>query len=457
MEIGPYAPLNTFVDLLLDAICVVDRQGHFVFVSAACERIFGYTQQEMIGMRMIDLVAPDDRERTLAAANDIIAGHPRLNFENRYVRKDGHLVDIMWSARWLEADQVRIAIAHDITERKQSESAQAALFAISEAAHAAVDLFALFGQIHQIIGKLLSANNFSVALYDRKSELLSFPYHANEDHDSAAVPQAESRAFCAEVIRSRLPLLRNATVPDAASANPARVDNGAAQCWLGVPLDAQHGTIGALILCSDRGGMPYTEKHKALLHFISTQVAAAIERKQLQTRLQYMSQYDALTDLPNRGLLYDRLDVALARSQREQTRLALLYIDLDKFKQVNDTFGHAAGDLLLKEVASRLKECVRGADTVARMSGDEFVVLLENVQATEHAAMVAEKIRNAISQPILISGRSLRILPSIGVARYPENGESGQQLLTCADEAMYQEKRASEQAGAAHGDAAQLS
>lgn len=105
------APLASYIDLLLDAVCAVDKQGRFVFVSAACERIFGYTPDELIGQPMIDLVHPADRQRTLDAAREIMGGEPKLNFENRYLRKDGRVAHILWSARWSEVDQLRIAVA----------------------------------------------------------------------------------------------------------------------------------------------------------------------------------------------------------------------------------------------------------------------------------------------------------------------------------------------------------
>ncbi len=111
------------MDLLLDAICVVDRRGRFVSVSGACERIFGYTPEEMIGKPMIDFVFDEDRARTLQAVDKIVAGHLQRHFENRYVRKDGRLVNIMWSARWSEADQVRVAVARDITDRSSADAA----------------------------------------------------------------------------------------------------------------------------------------------------------------------------------------------------------------------------------------------------------------------------------------------------------------------------------------------
>lgn len=147
----PVVPLANVADLLLDAICVVDTEGRYLYVSAAYERIFGYPPEEVLGRRMIDLVHPDDRERTLRAAEEIMHGQPKLHFQNRYLRKDGQVVHVMWSARWSEADQARIAVARDITELKRAETIQAALYAISEAAFATKDLLALFQRIHRII------------------------------------------------------------------------------------------------------------------------------------------------------------------------------------------------------------------------------------------------------------------------------------------------------------------
>jgi PAS domain S-box-containing protein len=124
MKTNVRAPLSDVMDLLLDAICVVDKEGRFISVTGACERIFGYTSEEMIGKPMIELVFHEDRERTLNAVDKIMDGHLQRHFENRYVRKDGRIVHIMWSARWSENDQVRVAVARDITDREPAESLQ---------------------------------------------------------------------------------------------------------------------------------------------------------------------------------------------------------------------------------------------------------------------------------------------------------------------------------------------
>ena len=441
MESRNSAPLASYIDLLLDAVCAVDKQGRFVFVSAACERILGYTPDELIGQSMIDYVYPADRERTLAAASDIMGGEPKHNFENRYVRKDGSVVHILWSARWSEVDQLRIAVARDITERKLAESRQAALYAISEAAHAAEDLLALFKRIHLIIGEWLPALNFSVALYDEHCAQLNFPYHVDDDELQPEQPGTVTGRLCAEVIRSRQPILLTPDCPHAPPEFAALVAGQQSPCWLGVPLSSKDRTIGALIVKSLPGGERYTERDKELLQYVCAQVATAIERQQLHARLRRMAQYDQLTQLPNRELLRERLKAALNHAREQSGHMALLYVDLDRFKQVNDTFGHTVGDMLLQAVANRLKGCVRETDTVARIGGDEFVVLLHSVHAADDADSVAEKIRQVLVQPLRLDGHNLSIEPSIGVARYPEHGREEQQLFRHADQAMYAAKR----------------
>ncbi len=441
MENRNSAPLASYIDLLLDAVCAVDKQGRFVFVSAACERIFGYSADEMIGETMIDMVHPADRQRTLDAAREIMGGEPKLNFENRYLRKDGSVVHILWSARWSEDDQLRIAVARDITERKQAESRQAALYAISEAAHAAEDLLALFKRIHMIIGEWLPALNFSVALYDERCAQLNFPYHVDDHEPQPEQPGTMTGRLCTEVIRTGQPILLTPDQSTPPAGFEALLTGQNAPCWLGVPLNSQNGTIGALVVKSIPGGERYTEQDKELLQYVCAQVATAIERKQLHARLQYMAQYDQLTQLPNRELLRDRLKASLQAAREDRGRMALLYIDLDRFKQVNDTHGHAVGDMLLQAVANRLKGCVRETDTVARIGGDEFVVLLHSIRAAGDTDIVVEKIRQVLVQPLRLDGHSVNIQPSIGVARYPDHGTEEKQLFRRADEAMYCAKR----------------
>ncbi|WP_298153942.1 sensor domain-containing diguanylate cyclase, partial [Metallibacterium sp.] len=400
----------------------------------------GYTPEEMLGQSMIELVHPDDRARTLATAAAVMSGTPTPYFENRYLRKDGGTVHIMWTARWSEADGVRIAVARDITARKHAEAMQAALLDISEAAHTTADLLALFRRIHEIIGGLLPAQNCFVALHDPATGMLSFPYFIDAyDRAPAPIP-LDAGTLTGEVIRSGEALL---LAPDRGMHLPAHVRpiGRPALDWLGVPLVARERVLGALVVQSYTGDVRYRESDKQLLQFVSTQVAAAIERKQNETWLRHIAQHDALTALPNRTLFDDRLQAALLRARHSRELLGLLYLDLDHFKHVNDTWGHAAGDALLQDVARRIRRSVRESDTVGRMGGDEFVVLLAGIKQADHAMVAGEKIRTTLLQPFEAGGQRLSVSASIGVAVFPGHGSEGQHLIREADRAMYDAKK----------------
>lgn len=437
----PYKNFIDFMDLLLDAICVVNPQGRFLFVSAACERIFGYTPQEMLGLNVLDLVHPDDKAITANVAESINAGAESHAFENRYIHKDGRVIHIRWSARWSEQDQVRIAVAHDITERKRAETMQQALYAISEAAHSVEDLTSLFPRIHHIISKLLPASNFFVALYNRQTDELRFPYFVDEYDDVPEPRPLDSGTLSAEVIRSGEPLLITAESNAELNKRFPEIVGASSLDWLGVPLKAGKVCLGALVVQSYTGDIRYTEQDRELFQFISNQVASAISRTQMHERLIHAAGHDPLTALANRGLFEDRLQRVLARVRRNPARFAILYIDLDKFKEVNDLHGHFTGDRVLKEVAARLKSCVRESDTVARIGGDEFVLLLNQISRSSDAQNVAEKIRVALDLPIKHNGNHLLITPSIGIAIYPDHGSNIESLLHYADKAMYSGKR----------------
>lgn len=164
------------------------------------------------------------------------------------------------------------------------------------------------------------------------------------------------------------------------------------------------------------------------------------ERKESEDRIRRLAHHDSLTGLPNRNLLNDRMNHALARVKRHGGRMAVLYVDLDHFKPVNDTLGHEAGDYVLREVSLRLASCVRSSDTVARVGGDEFVVVVEEIQRPGEAALVARKIVEIMARPIDYHGHDCVIGASIGVAVFPDDGSSMEEVCKAADIAMYRIK-----------------
>ena len=160
----------------------------------------------------------------------------------------------------------------------------------------------------------------------------------------------------------------------------------------------------------------------------------------MSLRMSYLAQHDFLTELPNRMLLNDRLTQAIAMAQRHRKPLAVLFLDVDHFKHINDSLGHAVGDQLLKSIAGRLVACVRSSDTVSRQGGDEFVVLLSEVTRAQDVASTADKILAALSRPHRIEDRDLRVTVSVGIGIYPDDGADAETLLKCADLALFQAK-----------------
>lgn len=422
-------PANV-IDLLLDAVFLVDMEGRVVQVSAACERIFGYAPSEMIGRSLIDFIHPEDRAKTMDEARLVMAGRPRVGFENRYLRKDGRLVHIMWSALLSSTDRIRIGVARDVTEGKLAHARQAATYAISEAVHASADLATVFDHAAEIVAELIPIQGFGVAIAERSNDQPGCVYHAR----GPAFPDADWQWARGA---SGTHITRRAPAPQASGFQIA------------LPLTQAGRWLGCLLASK---GVDHSPEDIEFLSFIAAQIAVAVERKNLHEDLLRVARYDELTGLPNRRLFLDRIRSALARARRKRSMLALFYLDVDNFKLINDTLGHAAGDAVLSGLAQRLKGCMRESDTVSRLGGDEFVILIEDVQTPAVADSFAQKIIALMDEGFAFNQSSVTVDGvSVGLALYPRDGEDEDTLLAHADREMYRVKR-----GRSHGNAAPL-
>ncbi|MEO5656508.1 MAG: EAL domain-containing protein, partial [Nitrospiria bacterium] len=241
------------------------------------------------------------------------------------------------------------------------------------------------------------------------------------------------------VLASRQPAwVRDVTVDDNfPRANPARVcgirAGFAFPVWVGKEVVAVLEFFSTEISDPDPAFL-------TVMANIGTQLGRVVERKRTEERLSYIANYDPLTGLPNRGLCLDRLKDELVRSRWQERFVAVLFLDLDRFKNVNDTLGHSLGDRLLKAVADRLTACVRAGDTVARLGGDEFVVILRDMARPEDAVPVAQKILDGLARPFVVAEVELFLTTSIGISQAPADGTDPETLLKNADTAMYRAK-----------------
>jgi diguanylate cyclase (GGDEF)-like protein len=216
--------------------------------------------------------------------------------------------------------------------------------------------------------------------------------------------------------------------------------HGYRSCW-STPILSHHGEVLGLFAMYSKTVREPTELETALTEETIRLAGIAIERKQAEDRIHFMAQHDALTGLPNRALLKDRLTQALLFAKRHDRRVSVLFVDLDNFKIVNDSLGHSAGDELLKSIAERMVACVRASDTVVRLGGDEFVILLaDQPRDNDTLSLTVQKLRTAIAEPVQLEDRRLRVTCSMGVATYPNDGMDADTLIANADAAMYRAK-----------------
>ena len=221
----------------------------------------------------------------------------------------------------------------------------------------------------------------------------------------------------------------------------------------GSPIIAAHGIRSAVegLVCGAGGSYGvvgayspepgfFAEDSVNFVQSVANTLAAAIERRYAEGRLSYLAQFDALTGLPNRTMYLDRLGQSLVEAERDHRPVGVLFVDLDRFKAVNDTFGHAIGDLVLEQAANRLNGAVRAGDTVGRLGGDEFAVALAHLANADDAASVAQKLVTQLSMPFHIGGHTIYVSASIGISVHPVDGSDPDTLLKCADTAMYRAK-----------------
>jgi diguanylate cyclase (GGDEF)-like protein len=214
-----------------------------------------------------------------------------------------------------------------------------------------------------------------------------------------------------------------------------------AKSYAGVPFfDSSSNVIGHLVVF-DRRPMLDKERTISILRVFASRAGAELERQRAEETIKNMAYYDSLTGLPNRVLLIDRLTLALAHAHRVKKRLAVMFLDFDDFKLVNDNYGHAIGDIFLREIGQKLKSAVREEDTLARLGGDEFILVLPELVDRDNAATLAEKLIELGREPLTFGDSEIKASFSIGIAMYPDDGEDYETLLDKADEALYKAKR----------------
>ena len=434
-------------------IVVRDANGLIERWNPAAERMFGWSESEALGKVVPWFPAGKEGEGD-RYRNMILRGETVSDVEVVRLRKDGVPLTVGLSGAPIRDEKGNavgvLTILTDITARKRSERRQR-----------------LQSEITRALAESHTVEEALVKVIQRTCEELGWACGARWVLD-----KTDNALHCSEAWGVDSPAVQEFVAATRAQLNPRtdavagvvrRVWSSGAPVWVRDVLEdpnfrrgpvarqaGLHTALGfpVLIVEDFYGVMEFFSRNvwppdHELMDFarqLGSQVGQFIARKQAEQDLRFVATHDALTALPNRTMFGDRLSQALAQAHRYHRRLALLFVDLDGFKVINDTLGHDAGDVLLREIAARLRACLREGDVIGRIGGDEFVVLIEEFRDFEQLAGVARKILETAARPVQVQGRECRVTASIGISVFPQDGKDSQTLLKNADGAMYRAK-----------------
>jgi diguanylate cyclase (GGDEF)-like protein/PAS domain S-box-containing protein len=434
------------------AIIVCDADGRVEKWNASAERMFGWSEKELLG-RAAPLYPVGQEEEGSHQREAILRGDTFTDVEAVRMRKDGTPISVSISAAPVQDASGQtggyLTIVADVTERKHAERRQDLENAVTLLLADARSLEEVMPRVIQTICGSLKFAYGARWVVDKKEQVLRCA-------ETWCVPDRKVEDFR---IASSAPL-EKAGLPGGLNR---RVWANSTPYWMGdvtqdttlrrrdFALEAGlHHAFAFPILVGGEfygvmeffgyGTRARDERIVEIAHTVGSQIGQLIARKQAEANLQFFASHDPLTGLFNRGMFNRRLQQALAQAHRFERTLAILFIDLDGFKLVNDTLGHNAGDALLAEIAARLRATLREGDVTARMGGDEFVVLIEEFGDPAQVGEVAKKVLDTVSRPFVVQGQESQVTASIGISTFPDDGKDAQALLGNADMAMYRAK-----------------
>ncbi|MBT3360708.1 MAG: EAL domain-containing protein [Rhodospirillales bacterium] len=398
--------LSDVIDTVPALVSASDALGRYVFLNSFHQTYFDFEPQKAIGRSKSDLFGEEYGNRHRELDQQVFRTSEMLvGVEDQLVDRSGSERIFLTTKAPLrgdsDTDDMVVTVSLDITERMSAEDDVRKLSLAVEQSPASVMITDPTGVIEYVNPKFVDVTGYSAEEVMGKSpQILNSGYTPPEYYRELWETVLAGREWRGEFHNKKK---NGENFWEYASVSPIKDHNG------------------------------------EITHLLAVKEDITVRKQHEEQLLQQMN-YDNVTDLPNRVLGLDRLTQALARSHRNNTTVALLFIDLDRFKNVNDTLGHSAGDRLLKEAGLRLCECIRGGDTVARLGGDEFTIILPDLQSPNNAEHVAEKVHSAFTQPFFIEGQELFVTASIGITVYPMDADAPHALMQNADAAMYQAK-----------------
>ena len=446
--------LQALIDFVPDYLWVKDTESRFLVANKALTIDNGRkSTSEVIGQSDFDFHAPEIASGFRADELEILrTGKPLID-------KEEFVIEAQGITKWLLSTKVPIrdenneifglvGIARDITERKRADTLRNGQAQILEMIALSEPLGEVLDRLMRLVESQLDGIFGSVLLLDEDGQHLR--------HGAApSLAEAYTKAIdgvrigpkvgsCGTAVYRRAPVIVSDIMSDPLWEDYRELVAvfGYRSCW-STPILSHQGTVLGVFAMYSMSVREPTATETRLIDMTTRIAGIAIERKRAEDQIRFLAHHDALTGLPNRSLLKDRLTQAILQTRRHNPWVSVVFIDLDNFKTINDSLGHTVGDELLKAVASRMVGCVKATDTVVRLGGDEFVILLvDQVASAEAVSTTLDEVRTAVSAPYSIEGRALYVTCSMGVATFPNDGSDPEALLMNADAAMYKAKEA---------------
>jgi diguanylate cyclase (GGDEF)-like protein/PAS domain S-box-containing protein len=427
-----------------DSISMLDANGKYARINAAAERLLGYRSDEVAG-RKVGMVVPRGAGEELDRyVHEVVSAGRPTRYETTLVRKDGSQAAVEGTAVPIVVNEQVTGLflmSRDVTDRKRMQDGLALQSRRTRA------LYRLASEIGADPDEQVN----SALAFGLKELGLQTAFVAALDGEALAIERNIGAPLVVDAGDSVLGQLCRETVAgsrllelDAAALKRRSADAGRkspfCRAFIGVPLDVESGRYGALCFVSRNATGPLGDFDREFVRAVAELAAVSIERALQRKRLSGLAHFDALTGLPNRLLLSDRFAQAIATAERRGEHVAVYFIDVDKFKAINDTHGHLVGDEVLRTVASRLRRACRESDTVARLGGDEFIVLQPGPLQGAGFGVLAARLRKELEAPCEIEGLQLKVSAGIGISIYPQDGKDERALLESADAALYAAK-----------------
>lgn len=392
-----------------DIITKLNFNGIIEYITPSCKKLTGYAPDQLIGQNFLNFVHPDDLESSIASYASFLASDEPHCVCCRYIHANGQV-------KWLESLREKIYkdgrvvgvvfASRDVSDRMQAKQEAIVLEANYQAIFGSVNDGIIIYDTDTL--HIIDANQKACEIFSLTKEYLL--QTSLQDFGTGQFPYSEKEALAwfQKAIQGETPLY------------DWKIKNSAGN-YLNLEVSLKHTTLGS------KGRI------LAVVRDIS-------EREFAKEKIYRLANFDPLTKLPNRTLFNDRLHIALAHAKRNGEQLAVLFLDLDRFKTINDSLGHHVGDFILQEVAERLQLCIRDEDTLCRMSADEFIIVLTDVEKSSNVTRIISRMVSTLSMPFIVENAELRVTSSMGISFYPHNGHTPEVLVKHAELAMYHAK-----------------